>query len=65
MQKYPEIRLKNYQEAENFLRNTNYIHSDHFKEYKDEISKSFSVSFMGNTKMDNVNKNNIIRLKKT
>ena len=34
MKKYPEIRLKNYEEAENFLRNTNYIHSDHFKEYK-------------------------------
>ena len=37
MNKYLEIRLKNYNEAENFLRNTDYIHSDHFKEYKGDI----------------------------
>ena len=34
MNKYLHIRLKNYEEAENFLKTTDYIHSDHFKEYK-------------------------------
>ena len=34
--------------------------TDILQEYKDEISKSFSVSFMGKTKLNNVQKNNII-----
>ena len=30
----PIINLNNYEEAEEFLKRTDYIHSDHFKEYK-------------------------------
>ena len=36
--------------------------TDILQEYKDEISKSFSVSFMGKTKLDNVQKNNIVTI---